>query len=112
MVWDRIYGFGFVEKKNSQLNSSDSVLEISSSSIGKWKNAPDHPELQLPPPNPYVSQEFSIIPECASHPEYPQKIVNTTLLEMWYRKDQKFKLPLSYFRLNLISTMIQKSAEK
>ncbi|KAL6087162.1 hypothetical protein STEG23_003255 [Scotinomys teguina] len=42
--------------------------------------------------------------------EYPAKIVNTPQGCLWYKKDNKFKIPKAYIRFHLISPLIQKSA--
>lgn len=88
------------------------MLDIPQATIDKWINACDNPEMQIPPPNQYISEEFSILPESDKHPEYPRKVIDDSLIEMWYRKDQKFKLPVAYYRFYLISPIIQETAAK
>ncbi|XP_018577073.1 nardilysin [Anoplophora glabripennis] len=78
-------------------------IDIPESWIERWKSVKPYPEMDMPPPNPYLTKNFSILPEIENNPEYPKKIISTPLLEMWYRKDQKFKLPLAYYYFYLIS---------
>ncbi|CAH1155362.1 unnamed protein product [Phaedon cochleariae] len=69
----------------------------------KWENTEPYPDLAFPPPNPYLTSDFSLLPETVDHPDYPVKVTGTPLVEMWYRKDQKFKLPIAYYNFYLIS---------
>ncbi|XP_074028660.1 nardilysin isoform X2 [Leptinotarsa decemlineata] len=87
-------------------------MEIPKDLISKWENVPPHPELDVPPPNPYLTSDFTILPEIQNHPDYPQKIKSDSLYELWYRKDQKFNLPIAYYYFYLISPKSVKSAEK
>uniref|UniRef100_A0A8B9PHG8 Nardilysin n=1 Tax=Apteryx owenii TaxID=8824 RepID=A0A8B9PHG8_APTOW len=43
--------------------------------------------------------------------EYPVKTLSTQQGCLWYRKDDKFKIPKAYVRFHLISPLIQQSAE-
>lgn len=98
-------------KKEQWFGTEYADVDIPPKWIEQWQVA-ENPELQVPAPNPYVSEDFSILPEIDGQAEYPQKIVNDSLMEIWYRQDQKFKLPIAYFRFYLISPLIQQSAEK
>lgn len=98
-------------KKEQWFGTEYTDLDIPAAWVEKWQVA-QNSELQVPSPNPYISKDFSILPQVEGQPEYPQKIVNNSLLELWYRQDQKFKLPIAYFRFYLISPLIQESPEK
>ncbi|KAJ8983824.1 hypothetical protein NQ317_008950 [Molorchus minor] len=86
--------------------------EIPKAWVTRWKNVSPYAELDVPLHNPYLTTDFSILPESKSHPDYPQKIMETPLLEMWYRKDQKFKLPLAYYCFYLISPVALESPSR
>ncbi|KAL3267871.1 hypothetical protein HHI36_007012 [Cryptolaemus montrouzieri] len=78
--------------------------------IERWKNAQPEPDMSLPPPNPFLTTDFTILPEEENNPEYPEKVLETPLMEVWYKKDQKFKLPTAHYYLYLISPLAVESA--
>lgn len=69
----------------------------------KWKKAVAIPQFQLPEPNIYLTTDFSLLPIVDNNPEYPEKILKTQQVEVWYRKDQKFSLPMGYYYFYFIS---------
>ncbi|KAG5888587.1 hypothetical protein JTB14_029883 [Gonioctena quinquepunctata] len=87
-------------------------LEIPKDLITRWENIPPFPELDLPPPNQYLTNDFTMLPETSNHPDYPQKIMDTPLCEIWYRQDQKFKLPIAYYYFYLVSPKATETAER
>lgn len=77
--------------------------EIPQDWLNKWMSAKPFEDFALPLPNIYLTTDFSMLPNIMNLPEYPQKVVDTPLVELWYRKDQKFKLPLAYYFFYLIT---------
>ncbi|XP_073213824.1 nardilysin isoform X2 [Lepidochelys kempii] len=68
-------------------------------------------DLHLPEENKYIATDFALkAPDCPES-EYPVKILSTQQGCLWYRKDDKFKIPKAYIRFHLISPLIQQSAE-
>ncbi|KAG8436909.1 hypothetical protein GDO86_007845 [Hymenochirus boettgeri] len=55
--------------------------------------------------------DFSIKPSDIPDTDYPQRILNTELGCLWYKKDNKFKIPKAFVRLHLISPEVKKSPE-
>lgn len=86
------------------------ISEIPDEWVQKWKTAKPDPEMNLPPPNPFLTTDFALLPEEIDIPEYPQKILDTALVELWYKKDQKFKLPTANYHFYLISPLAVESA--
>uniref|UniRef100_A0A6I8P7N4 Nardilysin convertase n=1 Tax=Ornithorhynchus anatinus TaxID=9258 RepID=A0A6I8P7N4_ORNAN len=71
-----------------------------------------NPELHLPAENKYIATDFALkTPDCPEA-EYPVKIESTPRGCLWYKKDNKFKIPKAYIRFHLISPLVQQSAEK
>ncbi|KAJ8928146.1 hypothetical protein NQ314_019326, partial [Rhamnusium bicolor] len=93
------------EKVEKWFGTEYTDTDIPQEWIKKWQSVEPFPELDIPSPNPYLTTDFSILPDVENHPDYPQKVLNSALLEMWYRKDQKFKLPLAYYNFYLISPL-------
>ncbi|XP_044259256.1 nardilysin-like [Tribolium madens] len=79
--------------------------EIPKEWLKKWQKTTPLNEFSLPPPNQFLTENFTILDEDENHPEYPEKILNTPLVEVWYRKDQKFKLPIAYYNFYFINPM-------
>ncbi|XP_054458442.1 nardilysin-like [Anoplopoma fimbria] len=68
-------------------------------------------ELHLPAENKFIASDFSLKePDCPDT-EFPVRIMNNERGCLWYKKDNKFKIPKAYIRFNLISPIIQNSAE-
>ncbi|RZB40351.1 nardilysin-like, partial [Asbolus verrucosus] len=83
--------------------------EIPAEWLEKWKNIKPLAEFSIPPPNPFLTEDFTILEEDENHPDYPEKVLSTELVELWYRKDQKFKLPIAFYYLYLITPVSQES---
>ncbi|EFA00999.2 Insulin-degrading enzyme-like Protein [Tribolium castaneum] len=73
--------------------------------LKKWQKATPLKEFSLPAPNQFLTENFTILDEEENHAEYPEKILSTPLVEVWYRKDQKFKLPIAYYNFYFINPM-------
>uniref|UniRef100_A0A8C0KL38 Nardilysin convertase n=1 Tax=Canis lupus dingo TaxID=286419 RepID=A0A8C0KL38_CANLU len=88
----------------TQYNVENSWAEL-------WKtNFELNPDLHLPAENKYIATDFMLKAFDCPETEYPVKIVNTPQGCLWYKKDNKFKIPKAYIRFHLISPLIQKSA--
>uniref|UniRef100_A0A8C3K5H6 Nardilysin convertase n=1 Tax=Calidris pygmaea TaxID=425635 RepID=A0A8C3K5H6_9CHAR len=68
-------------------------------------------DLHLPEENKYIATDFALKVADCPETEYPVKIQSTQQGCLWYRKDDKFKIPKGYVRFHLISPLIQQSAE-
>lgn len=77
--------------------------EIPSEWIKKWKNIQILDELKLPEPNIYLTTDFSLVENNQVVPDYPERIYKTPMMELWYRLDNKFKLPLAYINFYFIT---------
>jgi secreted Zn-dependent insulinase-like peptidase len=53
-------------------------------------------KLDLPPPNTLLPKNFDILPEDLEKSAKPVRIVETDLIDLWYKKDDTFKLPKAY----------------
>lgn len=77
--------------------------EIPVEMIECWKSAVTIPQFQLPEPNIYLTTDFSLLKHVENHPDYPEKILDIPQAEVWYRKDQKFNLPMGYYYFYFIT---------
>lgn len=77
-----------------------------------WLNAEALSEFILPEPNVFLTTDFTILPKGLNLPDYPEKIMDTPIIELWYRKDQKFELPVAYYYYYLITPLSMNSAKR
>ncbi|XP_056388223.1 nardilysin [Hyla sarda] len=82
----------------------------------KWKELwatdfPVNPDLHLPAENKFIATDFTLKTSDCADAEYPEKIVDIEQGCLWFKKDNKFKIPKAYIRFHLISPLIQQSPE-
>lgn len=78
-----------------------------------WNNPKMFPDLCLPAPNPYIANDFTIIYDGSqSVPEYPTKVYENDVSELWFRQDDKFLLPTACCYLHFKSPIASSSVEK
>lgn len=104
---------GKCDLKEKWFGTQYSMEDVENSWAELWKsNFELNPDLHLPAENKYIASDFMLKAFDSPETEYPVKIVNTPQGCLWYKKDNKFKIPKAYIRFHLISPLIQKSAAK
>uniref|UniRef100_A0A672ZLN9 Nardilysin a (N-arginine dibasic convertase) n=1 Tax=Sphaeramia orbicularis TaxID=375764 RepID=A0A672ZLN9_9TELE len=68
-------------------------------------------DLHLPAENKFIATDFTLKPSDCPDTEFPVQIANSDRGCLWYKKDNKFKIPKAYIRFHIISPVIQKSAK-
>ncbi|XP_004869312.1 nardilysin isoform X2 [Heterocephalus glaber] len=102
---------GKCDFKEKWFGTQYSIEDVEHSWTELWKsNFELNPDLHLPAENKYIATDFTLKAFDCPETEYPVKIVNTPQGCLWYKKDNKFKIPKAYIRFHLISPLIQKSA--
>uniref|UniRef100_A0A8I5NID6 Nardilysin convertase n=1 Tax=Papio anubis TaxID=9555 RepID=A0A8I5NID6_PAPAN len=102
---------GKCDLKEKWFGTQYSIEDIENSWAELWSsNFELNPDLHLPAENKYIATDFTLKAFDCPETEYPVKIVNTPQGCLWYKKDNKFKIPKAYIRFHLISPLIQKSA--
>uniref|UniRef100_A0A8I5ZTD3 Nardilysin convertase n=1 Tax=Rattus norvegicus TaxID=10116 RepID=A0A8I5ZTD3_RAT len=102
---------GRCDLKEKWFGTQYSIEDIENSWTELWKSNFDlNSDLHLPAENKYIATDFTLKAFDCPETEYPAKIVNTPQGCLWYKKDNKFKIPKAYIRFHLISPLIQKSA--
>uniref|UniRef100_A0A8B9KXZ8 Nardilysin convertase n=1 Tax=Astyanax mexicanus TaxID=7994 RepID=A0A8B9KXZ8_ASTMX len=72
---------------------------------------PLNPSLHLPAENKFIATDFTLkTPDCPQT-ELPVKIIDNSRGRLWFKKDNKFKIPKAYIRFNLLTPLIQESPE-
>lgn len=78
------------------------LVDIPKEWLNDWKNVQIYADFHLPSPNQFLTTNFDLLPIVDDLKEYPIKLLDTDMLELWYRKDQKFNLPIAYYYFHLI----------
>uniref|UniRef100_A0A2K6T8U3 Nardilysin convertase n=1 Tax=Saimiri boliviensis boliviensis TaxID=39432 RepID=A0A2K6T8U3_SAIBB len=95
---------GKCDLKEKWFGTQYSIEDTENSWAELWNsNFELNPDLRLPAENKYIAFDC---PETG----YPVKIVNTPQGCLWYKKDNKFKIPKAYICFHLILPLIQKYA--
>jgi len=81
--------------------------------IDKWSKVEPYPDFALPEKNPFITTDFSILPEEPDTRDqpYPVKLVESDSLELWYRRDYKFLVPNSFLYAFFISPVLPESPQ-
>jgi len=80
-----------------------------------WEDSKPLPELFLPEPNKFVTEDFTLFWHSAGKPELPaapKKLLKTDTCELWFRQDDKFDLPEAHMAFYFISPLQRQSAKK
>uniref|UniRef100_A0A8C4FA50 Nardilysin a (N-arginine dibasic convertase) n=1 Tax=Dicentrarchus labrax TaxID=13489 RepID=A0A8C4FA50_DICLA len=68
-------------------------------------------DLHLPAENKFIATDFTLKPSDCPDTEFPVRIADSDRGCLWYKKDNKFKIPKAYIRFHVISPVIQQSAK-
>lgn len=79
-----------------------------------WKNPKILDDFKLPEPNIYIPKDLSIVynPQTTAVTPHPEKIMENNVCELWFRQDDRFLLPVSYYYFYFLSPMASGSIEK
>ncbi|XP_051930291.1 nardilysin-like isoform X1 [Hippocampus zosterae] len=103
---------GRCQLREKWFGTSYSVEDIPAEWAERWASDFEvNPELHLPAENKFIASDFALRPSDCPDSEYPVKILDDQRGCLWYKKDNKFKIPKAYIRFHLISPVIQKSPE-
>uniref|UniRef100_A0A8I6GH79 Nardilysin convertase n=1 Tax=Rattus norvegicus TaxID=10116 RepID=A0A8I6GH79_RAT len=85
---------GRCDLKEKWFGTQYSIEDIENSWTELWKSNFDlNSDLHLPAENKYIATDFTLKAFDCPETEYPAKIVNTPQGCLWYKKDNKFKIP-------------------
>ncbi|KAJ4939412.1 hypothetical protein JOQ06_028861 [Pogonophryne albipinna] len=89
-----------------------SVEDVQQEWMDRWTgNLELSSELTLPVENKFIATDFTLKPSDRPDTEFPVRIAESDRGCLWYKKDDKFKIPKAYIRFHLISPVIQQSAK-
>ncbi|XP_066537001.1 nardilysin isoform X2 [Hoplias malabaricus] len=96
--------------KEKWFGTQFSVEEIPAEWRQRWSEALDiNPLLHLPAENQFIATDFTLKASDCPDTEFPVKITSDSRGCVWYKKDNKFKIPKAYIRFHLISPVVQRS---
>ncbi|KAK5623448.1 hypothetical protein CRENBAI_014232 [Crenichthys baileyi] len=70
-----------------------------------------NPDLHLPAENLFIATDFNLKTSDCPDTDFPVRILNLRQGALWYKKDNKFKIPKAYIRFHLISPIIQETPD-
>uniref|UniRef100_A0A8C6PCX2 Nardilysin a (N-arginine dibasic convertase) n=1 Tax=Nothobranchius furzeri TaxID=105023 RepID=A0A8C6PCX2_NOTFU len=89
-----------------------SVEDIEQEWMQRWTvNMELSGDLHLPAENKFIATDFTLKPSDCPDSDFPVRIASSDEGCLWYKKDNKFKIPKAYIRFHLISPVIQQSAK-
>lgn len=81
--------------------------------IELWRNPKQIDEFKFREPNPFVSDDFTILyDDSKTLPKYPVKVFENDICELWHRQDDKYLLPKTCVRFYFISSSAVSTARK
>ncbi|XP_063057028.1 nardilysin b isoform X2 [Engraulis encrasicolus] len=66
-------------------------------------------DLHLPFENKFIATDFALKTSDCSDTVFPVRVLDTKRGSLWFKKDNKFKIPKAYVRLYLLTPIIQQS---
>lgn len=71
---------GLTDLKEQWYDTDYKIDDLSPSSLDKWKQTENHPEIHLPKKNSFIPQKFDLCPLPDDPPEFPEvvKVVENT----------------------------------
>ncbi|KAJ8377820.1 hypothetical protein AAFF_G00251390 [Aldrovandia affinis] len=103
---------GSCELRERWFGTQYSVQDVQQEWRERWEGQfPLNPDLHLPAENKFIATDFSLKTSDCPDTELPVRVLNTERGCLWFRRDNKFKIPKAYIRFHLISPVIQKSPE-
>ncbi len=97
-------------QKEKWVHAEYSVKPVSPELVGKWSEETAVPQLQLPAPNPYIPQNFTLV-KSEEAPKTPQKIIDNSLCTLYHLVDTQYQVPETSIQLAIHSPRLDGSAK-
>ncbi|XP_034244574.1 insulin-degrading enzyme isoform X2 [Thrips palmi] len=94
-----------VDSKEEWYGTEYKLESISEEILQKWSNAGLCPDLALPPRNEFIPTDFNVLPATADVKPFPSIIQETMLSRVWYKQDDKFLLPKTSCKIDIVSPL-------
>uniref|UniRef100_A0A8C1VHU3 Nardilysin b (N-arginine dibasic convertase) n=1 Tax=Cyprinus carpio TaxID=7962 RepID=A0A8C1VHU3_CYPCA len=101
---------GLCPLKEKWFGTQYSVEDIPQEYCDLWAgDFPLNPDLHLPAENRFIATDFTLKTSDCPDTDFPVKIIDNERGRLWFRKDNKFKIPKVYARFQLLAPIIQES---
>uniref|UniRef100_A0A8C1A884 Nardilysin b (N-arginine dibasic convertase) n=1 Tax=Cyprinus carpio carpio TaxID=630221 RepID=A0A8C1A884_CYPCA len=101
---------GLCHLKEKWFGTQYSVEDIPQEYCDLWAgDFPLNPDLHLPAENRFIATDFTLKTSDCPDTDFPVKIIDNERGRLWFRKDNKFKIPKVYARFQLLAPIIQES---
>ncbi|KAF4097640.1 nardilysin b [Onychostoma macrolepis] len=101
---------GLCPLKEKWFGTQYSVEDIPQEYRDLWAgDFPLNPDLHLPAENRFIATDFTLKTSDCPDTDFPVKIIDNERGRLWFRKDNKFKIPKAYARFQLLAPFIQES---
>ncbi|XP_034942176.1 nardilysin-like [Chelonus insularis] len=110
LIFNKQFNDDMLTKTETWFNTKYIDEDIPKEWINCWKEIKPYPEFHLPEVNLYLTDDFTLIPLNETY-QYPKKIYQDNLYEIWYKPDAKFRLPECYMYFQLISPLMTTSPD-
>ena len=101
-----------MNEKEKWMEVPYTIKQIPSSKIGTWQQATPHAEIALPPSNPFIPKELSLVSDEVSLKKIiPVKIVDTPSVTCYFANDLRYKTPEGSLLLRVFSSGLDGSAK-
>ncbi|MER2493583.1 insulinase family protein [Catenovulum sediminis] len=87
------------------------ISRLDREDMQKWASARLATPLKLPEPNPYIPDRVEALDSCHADNE-PQKLIEENGVTVWFKQDQKFRLPHGHIYVSLDLPNSQGTARK
>ncbi|EFN75483.1 Nardilysin [Harpegnathos saltator] len=111
IVYNKMYNEQEFDKLEPWFVTKYTDTEISPECIKRWSTIEPYSYFSLPLPNMFLVNDFSMVSLPEKVPDYPEKVYSDKLLNIWYRPDPTFGLPICYMSLYFISDVPYKSVK-
>lgn len=100
------------DKKEKWMNAEYAIREIPQEKITALSNTTAHPQIDLPPANPFVPNQLALVPASNETSQSPQLISDDVLSKVYFAQDNKYFVPEMAAIYSLRTPQIDGSAKK
>lgn len=104
-----------LKEKEKWMQISYAVEPIQKELINKWAHVSVNPNIQFPPPNPYLAQSLPNVKPAFKRSQYPNigkpdRLINEKGIDFYYAPDPFYAIPRSFMRFQIQSPEIKEGS--
>ncbi len=97
------------DSKEKWMEAEYTLQPIESKQLLAWANEKSHPQIDLPPQNPFIPKSLAVL---SAPDETPALIANDNSSKVYYIADKQYQVPLTVATFNVQSPLIDGSAKQ